>query len=142
MIISWETKRVIWSWGQGEISGPHDATLLPNGNVLVFDNGLRRKWSRVVEVDPRTNEIEWSYQAPNPKEFYTSARGAAQRLPNGNTLITDSGAGRAFEVTSEGELVWDFVSPNRDADGERSVIVRTRRVQRSEGSEPGFERSD
>jgi hypothetical protein len=37
--------------------------------------------------------------------------GSAQRLPNGNTLITESAFGRVFEVTKEGEIVWDYVNP-------------------------------
>ena len=46
-IVDWSEKRLLWAWGPGELSGPHDATLLPNGNVLAFDNGLGRDWSRV-----------------------------------------------------------------------------------------------
>ncbi len=141
-IIDWRTKRVVWSWGRGKLSGPHDATMLSNGNVLVFDNGLRNKSSRIVEVDPRTNEIVWSYQDPNPQSFFSSHRGAAQRLPNGNTLITDSGGGRAFEVTADGEIVWTFVNPNRDEDGSRVVIVRMRRVQPSQTGKARFDWSD
>ena len=49
----------VWTWGQGEILGPHDAQLLPGGTILLFDNGLGRKWSRAIEVDPRTDEIVW-----------------------------------------------------------------------------------
>ena len=37
--------------------------------------------------------------------------GYAQRLPNGNTLITESSFGRFFEVTKEGEIVWEYVNP-------------------------------
>jgi hypothetical protein len=37
--------------------------------------------------------------------------GNAQRLPNGNTLITESAFGRFFEVTREGEIVWEYVNP-------------------------------
>jgi hypothetical protein len=37
--------------------------------------------------------------------------GSAQRLPNGNTLITEASFGRFFEVTKEGEIVWDYVNP-------------------------------
>ena len=34
-----------------------------------------------------------------------------QRLPNGNTLITEGSDGRVFEVTPEHEIVWEFISP-------------------------------
>ena len=36
---------------------------------------------------------------------------SAQRLPNGNTLITEGSDGRIFEVTADHELVWEYVSP-------------------------------
>jgi hypothetical protein len=120
-------ERVVWGWGQGEISGPHDATVLENGNVLLFDNGLGRGWSRVVELDPLTREIVWSYRAPQPRSFYSASEGSSQRLPNGNTLIADSDAGEAFEVTSEGEVVWRWRNPNADENGRRATIVRIKR---------------
>jgi len=36
---------------------------------------------------------------------------SAQRLPNGNTLITEGSDGRIFEVTRDHELVWEYISP-------------------------------
>jgi hypothetical protein len=128
-IIDWDRKVLLWAWGRGELSGPHDATLLPTGNVLVFDNGLDRGWSRVVEVDPRSDEIVWEYRAARPGDFYSRAQGAAQRLPNGNTLITDSDSGLLFEVTADGEIVWEYRNTNRSGKGERIVIARARRLQ-------------
>lgn len=128
LIADWKTRRVLWTWGQGQISGPHDATLLRSGNVLVFDNGLGRGWSRVVEVDPRTDELVREYRAPEGETFFTATRGAAQRLANGNTLITDSERGRVFEVTPSGNVVWDFRNPNRDSEGKPYIIVRMRRL--------------
>ena len=115
---------VRWSWGRGELSGPHDATLLKTGNVLIFDKGLGRNRSRIVEVDPRTNEIVWQYQSQPPSAFYTASRGSAQRLPNGNTLIAESDSGHAFEVTAGGEIVWDYWTPHRAPSGERATIIR------------------
>jgi hypothetical protein len=41
-----------WHWGAGEVEWPHHPTLLDNGNILLFDNGTERGWSRVSEVDP------------------------------------------------------------------------------------------
>ena len=128
-IVDWDRKELLWAWGRGELSGPHDATLLPNGNVLIFDNGLDRGWSRVVEVDPRSGEIVWEYRAAKPEDFYSRAQGAAQRLPNGNTLITDSDSGLLFEVTPEGEIVWEYRNTNRSEKGERIVIARARRLR-------------
>jgi hypothetical protein len=140
-IVDWDRKELLWAWGRGELSGPHDATLLPSGNVLIFDNGLGRGWSRVVEVDPRSDEIVWEYRAPKPEDFYSRAQGAAQRLPNGNTLITDSDSGLLFEVTPEGEIVWEYRNTNRSERGERIVIARARRLQ-GDAAAARFEPSD
>jgi len=130
-IVDRDLKKILWAWGQGELEGPHDATLLDNGHLLIFDNGVRRKWSRVVEVDPLSGAIVWEYRAPNPADFYTAARGAAQRLANGNTLITESNEGHAFEVTPEGEIVWEFHVPHLDQKGHRATIIRLYRYDAS-----------
>jgi outer membrane protein assembly factor BamB len=128
VIIDWDTKELLWAWGRGVLRGPHDATVLPNGNILVFDNGRGgRNWSRVVEVDPARGELVWEYRAKDPYSFYTGTRGANQRMTNGNTLITESDTGRAFEVTADGEIVWEFLNSNLTDKREPSVIVRMRR---------------
>jgi hypothetical protein len=141
IIVDFLAKRVVWWWGQGSLSGPHDATVLPDGHILIFDNGLNRRWSRAVEVDPLRWEIAWEYRAPNPGDFFSRDRGGAQRLPNGNTLLTDSNAGIAFEVTPAGETVWRFRNPNR-REGKPIVIVRARRVRALDAASHRFERSD
>lgn len=127
-IVDFKRREVVWAWGEGQLDGPHDATLLDNGRILLFDNGLVRGWSRVLEVDPRTNEIAWEYKAPNPRDFYTKSKGSCQRLPNGNTLIANSDNARAFEVTPAGEVVWEWVCPywllTSDGQNERATIVR------------------
>jgi len=129
VLIDWDTKEVLWSWGQGQISGPHDATMLPDGNVLVFDNGLGRGWSRVVEVDPRTDEVVWEYRGSDLTSFYSKTRGSNQRLSNGNTLVADSDSGHVLEVTPAGDTVWEFINPNLTPKREPSVIVRMRRYE-------------
>jgi hypothetical protein len=126
-VIDWDAKKVVWAWGQDDLSGPHDGVVLPSGNFLVFDNGLGRGWSRVVELDPLARKIVWEYRAPVPETFYSQTRGASQRLPNGNTLIAQSDSGRAFEVTPGGEIVWEFLNPNL-SEGRRGALVRMRRI--------------
>ena len=37
--------------------------------------------------------------------------GSAERLPNGNTFICESSSGRVFEVTSDCEVVWEYINP-------------------------------
>lgn len=57
-VIDWKTRKLLWHWGPGVLSGPHEATALPNGNFLVFDNGLSRGWSRVLELNPAASILD------------------------------------------------------------------------------------
>ena len=110
-ILDKDTKHILWVWGEGELEWPHYPVMLDNGNILIFDNGVVRKYSRVIEIDPVTEEIVWQYVADPPQAFFAKSKGSAQRLPNGNTLICDSSNGRVFEVTREGEIVWEWFNP-------------------------------
>jgi len=119
-IVNLEEETVEWvSWGMWATQ--HDPVLLPNGRMLVFDNRGNRGNSRVMEFDPFTQEVFWEYQGDPPKSFYSRACGANQRLPNGNTLISDSDSGRALEVARDGSIVWMFQSPHRI--GEQGDVV-------------------
>jgi hypothetical protein len=120
-VIDRESGEIVWAWGPGSIDGQHKPHMLPDGRILIFDNGTRRGWSRVIELDPFTEEIVWEYRGDPPESFFSPAISGAQRLPNGNTLIceggpghhTFGGVGRLFEVTREGEIVWEFRTPYR-----------------------------
>jgi hypothetical protein len=127
VILNGEREELLWAWGQGELSGPHDATILDNGHILVFDNGVDRGWSRVVEVDPLRREIVWEYRGD--EKLFTRGRGSSQRLPNGNTLISISDAGQLLEVTRDGEVVWEFLNPARTPEGKRWHFARVKRYE-------------
>lgn len=128
-ILDFETEDLRWSWSPGRYSRPHHPTLLDNNNILIFDNGIVRGYSRIIELDPKTKRIVWEYKAQPPEAFFSLAAGSAQRLPNGNTLIAESRKGRVFEITSEGQIVWEFYNPHIDeADKKRSIIYRMMRI--------------
>ncbi len=128
-VIDRVTNKLVWSWGQGVLERPHHPTLLENGNILMFDNGTVRRYSRVLELDPTANRIVWTYEAEPKEAFFSLSRGGNQRLPNGNTLITHSDSGRAFEVTRDGEVVWEFYNPEiRAEDNQRAAIYRLMRI--------------
>ncbi|MBC7255981.1 MAG: aryl-sulfate sulfotransferase [Chloroflexi bacterium] len=120
-VIDRQTGRIVWAWGPGIIQGQHKPHMLPNGNILIFDNGTSRGWSRVIELDPVENRIVWEYTGTPRESFFSPAISGAQRLPNGNTLICEGGPGhnyfggdaRIFEVTPEKEIVWEFRNPFR-----------------------------
>jgi len=113
-----------------QISGQHDAHIIQEGlpgagNLLVFDNQgeggypavTLRVWpgSRVLEIDPVKNLVVWEYSGTDNDRpqwsFYSSFISSARRLPNGNTLIDEGMNGRLFQVTRDGEIVWEYVSP-------------------------------
>ncbi len=110
------------SWldnGDQKVFGNHNATPLGKNRFLLFDNGSERaegNRSAVIEVNAQTGKIEWEYAAPVANSFYTARQGGAQRLPNGNTLVTSSNHGHLFEVTQDKKVVWEYVSPVTGAD--------------------------
>jgi hypothetical protein len=109
---------------RGSWEGQHDVRLLPNGHITLFDNDgdlTNTGRSRVIEVDPMTGGIVWSYNGTQMDPLYTENRGGAQRLPNGNTLVNESNTGRMIEVAANGDVVWEYVQSLDDPTGERSV---------------------
>ena len=131
-----------------QIIGQHHAHFVPKGlpgagNLMVFDNGgasgygfanpiapdgrgaFVRPTSRVLEINPVTLELVWSYT--NPRFFSTNISGA-QRLPNGNTLITAGAGGRMFEVTKEGAIVWEYMYPTFSGANASNAVYRAYRI--------------
>jgi hypothetical protein len=99
---------------------------MPNGDILLFDNQGHYGpggQSRIIEIDPATAAVVWSYVGTAEHPFDCAVRGAQQRLPNGNTLITDEVNGRIFEVFLDGTIVWEFINPVR-AEGHRAADGR------------------
>ena len=111
-VIDLEYEEAVWV-GAGMWLAQHDPKFLANGNILLFDNKGYGGKSKVLEFDPVTYDVAWSYWGTVDVPFYSQMCGAAQRLENGNTLITESDYGRAFEVSPEGDIVWEFVNPER-----------------------------
>jgi hypothetical protein len=122
-IISKQSGEIVWTWGNRGLVGPHHPIMLHNGNILIYDNGGRggypartRFYTRLVEVNPISGEIVWQY-AHEPymfkttSKFFSSSWGSVQRLPNGNTFSLDCHKGRLFEITPQGEIIWEYISP-------------------------------
>ena len=136
------TGRIAWKLGAPPLSGQHAPTPLPNGSILIFDNGAHRldysfPFSRVIEVNPLTNEIVWKYQEEISSNFFSPRISNAQRLPNGNTLINEGWFGRFFEVTPEGEVVWEYVNPyfgpaSAPAKAQNNAVFRVHRYTEKE----------
>ena len=117
-----EAGRVDWVF-EDTFRGQHDPQLLDDGSRLLFDNEGLGDHSRILALAPATGERLWSYGRSEANRFHSAACGTVQRLPNGNTLITESDRGRAFEVDAEKRLVWEFFNPNRA--GPRGEFIAT-----------------
>jgi hypothetical protein len=125
LILDGATREILWVWGPTNLLLQHHPNLLDNGHLLIFDN--RRERSRIVELDVESYAITWEYTAP---DFFSATRGSVQRLANGNTLVTESDPGYAFEVTPDGDEVWRFANPEVDEEsGLRSTIWRLTRFE-------------
>ncbi len=81
---------------------------------MIFDNGLLRDYSRIIELNPKTKQIVWDYVADPPESFFSKIKGSSQKLPNGNILISESSRGRIFEITLEGKIVWEYYNTHID----------------------------
>jgi len=113
VVMDLEAEKIVWAL-RGSWRKQHDAKMLPNGHILLFDNrgGLvEHRRSRVLEIDPRTGGIVWSYDGTESDPLDSYIRGGAQRLADGNTLISESTTGRIVEVAPDGSIVWEYVSP-------------------------------
>jgi outer membrane protein assembly factor BamB len=108
LIADYSKKRIAIIGADGEtqwehrIRDIHDLHMLDNGNVLFQDS-----WTHIVEMNPKTNEVIWEYDSAkrNGNEGKAVEVHAFQRLPDGVTMIAESGPARIIEVDRDGKIV-------------------------------------
>ncbi|HMC00288.1 MAG TPA: aryl-sulfate sulfotransferase [Flavobacteriaceae bacterium] len=119
--------------------GQHDIRWIKKGfpgegNLTFFNNDLPMgpdslDYSAIYEIKPLVDkdgnyilnenkrfgleEPVWKYIAKDTVSFFGSFVSGAQRLKNGNTFINEGPKGRYFEVTPDGEIVWEYLNPYR-----------------------------
>lgn len=93
----------------GIFTRQHDPDFEQNGWIAVFDNRTGLDQSQIRAINPATNEVFQLYPTEKKQFFYTHLAGKHQRLDNGNRLITEARTGRVFEVTPQGETVWEWI---------------------------------
>lgn len=116
-----------------KLFGQHNAHwiepgLPDEGKILIFNNGVNRPEgfiSSVVKLDVGNSlsypmdennrflpqDFYWEYRSENPTDFYSRFVSGSHQLANGNMFITDGAHGTFFEIDSEGNEVWRYVSP-------------------------------
>ncbi|MFP4083026.1 MAG: arylsulfotransferase family protein [Candidatus Aminicenantes bacterium] len=130
-IIDVEKEQIVWRLQRVDVDWPHQPTL-NNGNILIFDNGSHRNYSRVININPLTGKKVWEYEADPKGSFFSVTRGGSQKLPNGNILITESNKARVFEITPEGKIVWEYFGTEiRERTKEKRPIYRMTRLKES-----------
>jgi hypothetical protein len=93
----------------GGFDSQHTARILPNGHLLIFDNGWTHspRASRAVEyaldTAGKTATMVWQYSANPP--IFNDFTGSAQRLANGNTAVAFTQKGIVDEVAADGTLL-------------------------------------
>lgn len=118
--------------------GQHDVRWVEKGfpgegNLTVFNNDIpfipdSLNYSAVYELKPSLEdqgyrlsdngrygpeEPTWTYVARDTLSFFSSFISGAHRMANGNTFINEGARGRFFEVTPEGDIVWEYLNPYR-----------------------------
>ncbi|MFH1844898.1 MAG: arylsulfotransferase family protein, partial [bacterium] len=121
-VVDLKTQEVVMT-KRGGFKAQHDPKLLPNGNLLLFDNKRGGRESRVLEFDPVSWQVVWKYEGTSDAPFLSRNCGLADRLPNGNTLIVETAYGRAFEVLPNGTIVWEFHNPDRAGDHDQYIAT-------------------
>jgi hypothetical protein len=113
----------------------HNATWIPQGyrragQLMVFNNGYARPGGNATSIDIIAPPVDtlgnyalgtgapyapsastWSYMAALPTSFYSEYMGSTQILPNGNMLICNATSGVFFEIDSNRNTVWQYVTP-------------------------------
>lgn len=121
--------------------GQHDVRWIEKGHpgessLMFFNNDISGKgrkdsldFSAIYQIKPLTDdngnyilmenkrfgpkEPEWKYIAKDTISFFSSFVSGAQRLKNGNTFINEGAKARIFEVTPNGEIVWEYLNQYR-----------------------------
>jgi len=90
--------KVVRIIGEKYLKKQHDPEMLPNGNILLANHHQPHE---ALEIDPKTDEIVWRFAIPKRRMWPVRD---ANRLPNGNILITGTTA--LVEITPAKEIVW------------------------------------
>ena len=157
--IDWATKQVVYNMGWDLPSGDatfgdnlfsyqHAPQLLPNGNMVLFDNGnylfplTDPRQSAAIELafddpdNPTSAQVVWRYDLVDDlgDPWLSPFLGDADRLANGNTLLTDGPDTALYEVDANSQLVWKIKVGVSFPDG---AIYRAERIDSLVKDTPG-----
>jgi hypothetical protein len=116
------TNEMIWNQ-QGPWNMQHDVDILNDHQISVFDNNTNKTakgdkvmgHNQVMIYDFETNETTSPYKAALAmNDVKTPTQGRSEIYQNGDVFVEETDHGRLFRVTSDGEIVWQYVNRTRD----------------------------
>jgi len=127
MVVDPDDWRVKW-YHTGPYKRQHDPEFDPDGTISVYNNntyvyGLgeidrpkpdTKRVSDILKINPSNNEVTRVYGNVPGEEFLSVIRGKHDLTPNGGVMINEFEAGRAFEINSDGQVIWDFINRYND----------------------------
>lgn len=135
-VVDMTNEDVVWM-RRGNWVAQHQPTVLPDGNLMLFDNRGNNGSSRVIVINPRVGRAVWTYGGKEQGDFFSNECGTAAQLPNGNVLITESDRGKAFEVTPDKTIVWKYINPMQAGENRQYIatLFEVIRLERDYGEE-------
>ena len=112
------TGKMLWKFGRAGdfkmdstayFSFQHTPYINPNGDLMLFDNGLYEMQSGALafKLDEKNRTAETTLKVKLPKDKYTSRMGSAYLMPNGNLLQCSSKTGSILITDQSGKVLWE-----------------------------------
>lgn len=116
----------------------HDPDFIDGNAISIYDNNSiaqagGARYSRILIESVNDQVITSYFTGSKEQPFFSAIMGKHQWLPNGNLLITDSLASKAFELDGQGEIVWEYT--NTLGDGYAGIVEEVTRLPRSYNAE-------
>lgn len=131
--VTWEVKYK----SIGAFLRQHDPDFVDGSTISIYDNNSINqeggRYSRILLESADDSTITTYFTGSPDKPFFSAIMGKHQWLPNGNLLITDTLAAKAFELDREGEIVWEYT--NTLGDGYAGIMEEVTRLPRSFNAE-------
>ena len=124
-VLDGQSHEIKW-YMTGPMKGQHDPDFQADGTITVFDNRAGNiadssnafvgalGGSRILKIEPTSRTVSTIFDGGGEEPFYSQYRGKHQVLANGNILLAETDRGRAFEVTPDGEVVWEVINKYDD----------------------------
>jgi len=119
-----------------DVYGQHHVTWVGDDLIQVFDNG--RTTSTIKEIQVSTGEVTWKYHGSPAAQFFSDYISGVDRLWTGSVLVCEGSSGRLFEVTREGDVVWEWINPFKNHRRNGDISVTIYRAHRYPADHPAF----